>query len=460
MIAVFVVLTVFAVSTVSAANTVSFVPQHSNITGGPCNDTTVELWVNTTDAINSWNTFVSFNPACVNITDVTYIWTPGTYWAHHVNYVNIGDAVSTCVVGDMHVATLTIHCEAWGCASPLNFSGIDNATRDISCVGTHFAATWQNGTVTNEAAPPSPCNNGSVNVAFVPDPSGPGGGTLPTTNAAFDKFSFTTNVPFASVNAATLANYDTVVLITCDPMNDTNASQRTDIVNWVYNGGKLIIYDSECVDITGINTVDYTWLPCQAISFGPGGWGANKYWDPWVDLWIVENNTLSNSSSASPYYINTTKIAYDTDAAGDQNVFIAKDPCWCGDMIGTNAIDATGAEAAPGTTGYSHAYHHYNKGLIIYNGLDIDYLSAGSDPTADTGRGHLAKIWLLELNQTWDNTTGTDLCGLPCEAPIPTPTPTPTPTAVPTLQPPALIVLAGILGIIAVTVIISKKTRR
>ena len=76
MIAVFVVLTVFAVSTVSAANTVSFVPQHSTITGGPCNNTTVELWVNTTDAINSWNTFVSFNPACVNITNVTYAWTP------------------------------------------------------------------------------------------------------------------------------------------------------------------------------------------------------------------------------------------------------------------------------------------------------------------------------------------------------------------------------------------------
>ena len=35
------------------------------------------------------------------------------------------------------------------------------------------------------------CNNGSVNVAFVPDTAGPGGGYLPTTHSAFNKFSFT-----------------------------------------------------------------------------------------------------------------------------------------------------------------------------------------------------------------------------------------------------------------------------
>ena len=70
------------------------------------------------------------------------------------------------------------------------------------------------------------CNNGSVNVAFVPGPYGLGGGELATSDPAFNKFSFT-NVSYASVTAATLANYDTVVLITCDPMNDLNASQRT-----------------------------------------------------------------------------------------------------------------------------------------------------------------------------------------------------------------------------------------
>ena len=262
---------------------------------------------------------------------------------------------------------------------------------------------------TGEAAA---CNNGSENVAFIPGPVGPGGGTLPTTDSAFSAFSFT-NVSYASVSAATLANYDTVVLITCDPLNDLNSSQRTDLINWVSNGGKLIIYDSECVEETGNPILDFTWLPCGFESYGPGGWGADADSAPWVNLEIVEDNTLSSSVSGSPYFIDTEMIAHDTDAAGDMNVFLTRESCWCGDMLGTNAIDALGQEMAPGTTGFVHAYSHYSQGLIIYNGLDIDWLGSGTDPTLDTGRGHLAKIWLLELQQPWGDT-----CGLPCGARI------------------------------------------
>ncbi|HID26988.1 MAG TPA: hypothetical protein EYP22_04035 [Methanosarcinales archaeon] len=295
------------------------------------------------------------------------------------------------------------------------------------------------------------CNNGSVKVSFVPNPNGPGGGRLATTDSAFNKFSFT-NVPYASVNATTLANYDTVVLITCDPMNDLTASQRTDIVTWVNNGGKLILYDSEC---KSDDTIDNSWLPYPYTAYCPGALGATKYGYPWVDLWMLEENTLSNSSSASPYYINTTKIAYDTDAAGDQNVFIAKSAGWCGDLMGTNARNTT-YSTPPGTTGYSHAYAHYNKGLIIYNGLDINDMWTDSNPTATTGEGYLAKIWLLELNQTWDNTTGIDVCGLPCKAPIPPPEV----EAVPILTPIGLIALIGLLSVIAAVSIRTRTTIR
>jgi len=117
------------------------------------------------------------------------------------------------------------------------------------------------------------CNNGSKNVAFVPDPTGSEGGTLPTAHSAYSRVTFT-NVPIANVNATTLANYDTVVLVTiCDPMNEITATQRADIVNWVSNGGKLIIYDSEC---KWNDTIDYSWLPCGAITFCPGSWWAKK----------------------------------------------------------------------------------------------------------------------------------------------------------------------------------------
>jgi len=258
--------------------------------------------------------------------------------------------------------------------------------------------------------PPS-CNDGSENVAFVPNANGPGDGWLPTTAIAFSQFTFT-NVAYVSVSAATLANYDTVVLMARNPMTDLLSSQRTDIVNWVSNGGKLIIYTSEAYG--GGFTLEFSWIPYPFTVFYPGGVGVGQSSCPWVDLEIVEDNTLSSNDSGSPYYIDAGKIAYDTDAAGDQNVFIAQSAGWCGDMLGTNGVDETGATVAPGTTGYSHAYAHYDKGLFIYNGLDIDSLDSSSNPTADTGEGYLAKIWLLELEQTWDEFRGGAPCGLPC----------------------------------------------
>jgi PKD repeat protein len=256
----------------------------------------------------------------------------------------------------------------------------------------------------------SVCNEGSENVAFIPDPDGPGGGTLPTEDSEWSDFNFT-NLPFGSVDAEALLPFDTIVLISCDSLNDLTGSQRTAIIDWVSDGGKLIIYDSECGGGGYIN--DFTWLPCGFESYGPGAFGADANSDPWVSLEIVEDNTLSDSDEESPYFIDTYLIAHDTDAAGDMNVFITQESCWCGDMLGTNAVDSQGREMAPGTTGYVHAYSHYGQGLMIYNGLDIDALYSDSDPTADTGEGYLAKIWLLELQQPWGDT-----CGLPCRARI------------------------------------------
>ena len=163
MIVVFAVLTVFAVSTVSAsppANTVYFVPQHSTITGEPSNNITIELRVNTTDAINNWNTYIEFDSICVNITGYSFAGSPISHtggWAHHGNWIDIGATKTTpddsCVSGDMLLATLTIHCEAWECTSPLNFTGTENVSKYIGCakVPAFYPATWQNGTVTNEA---------------------------------------------------------------------------------------------------------------------------------------------------------------------------------------------------------------------------------------------------------------------------------------------------------------------
>ena len=50
---------------------------------------------------------------------------------------------------DILLANLTIHCEAWNCTSPLNFTGIVNITRFIGCteILQMYHAAWINGTV-------------------------------------------------------------------------------------------------------------------------------------------------------------------------------------------------------------------------------------------------------------------------------------------------------------------------
>ena len=155
MIVVFAVLTVFAVSTVSAQEeAVYFVPQHGTITGGPCNNITVDVWVNTTSGFDNWQTDIAFDPTCINITNVTYPttggWTMSSMgFGHFGNYIRMSNLRGSCTSGNPELlATLTVHCEALGCTSPLNFTG----THFVKCMATEITLDWQNGTVTNEAA--------------------------------------------------------------------------------------------------------------------------------------------------------------------------------------------------------------------------------------------------------------------------------------------------------------------
>jgi hypothetical protein len=89
------------------------------------------------------------------------------------------------------------------------------------------------------------------------------------------------------------------------------------------------------------------------------------------------------------------------------NVMVTLDPNWCLDMSGTNVNQVTGpvhTYARSGTVG--------SVGLIIYNGMDVDYLSDNTPPDAATGAGNLAKIWLQELQQPFNPDN------LPCAVPV------------------------------------------
>jgi len=256
----------------------------------------------------------------------------------------------------------------------------------------------------------------SVDVAVIGSSGVINGGGLPTAPppAGLADFNFSDLDP-ADVNGTNLADFDTVVLNVASEEMDCgtdalSAGAKTDLVSFVQAGGKLIIYDSECA------AADYGWLPFPFTTNNPGGMGAEG------TLTIVEENTLSSNDSEDPHFIDAPNLGSETDAVGDMNVMVTRDSHWCLDMEGTNAVPATGPV---------HAYARYGSGLIIYNGLDVDYMGDEPEPPWPNG---LDKIWLQELQQPFNPDN------LLCRRQVVTPeethkrstrTPTPEPTATP-----------------------------
>ncbi len=202
-----------------------------------------------------------------------------------------------------------------------------------------------------------------------------------------------TAVRFADVNAATLANYDTLFLFACNP-DVFSDSQKDDIVAFVNNGGKLVIWDAE--DPGAGNSWDYSWLPTQFATNCPGATGDTGY-----PITIVEENQLSKSNPLDSLYIDVGTLGSQSDAVADSNIFTSYVPDeWCVDMTATNFNDVTGPV---------HVYtKSFGQGILIYSGLDWDYASQLYSPV--TGP-ILQKILLQEFTAA----------SLPCSVPI-TPT--------------------------------------
>jgi len=222
------------------------------------------------------------------------------------------------------------------------------------------------------------------------------GGELPISELS-GSFNFV-NMPFSDVSAANLAPYDTAVLnmasttgsggCACNSGN-IPAQAKADIMDFVYNGGKLIIYDSECSP-----GPDYSWLIYPFSTNNPGAMGA-----PGV-LTIVEENCLSSNDQQSMYYIDAPYLGPYTDAVGDMNVMVSNDSNWCIDMVGTNYN---------GVNGPVHTYARYGSGLMIYNGLDMDYVEYS--PSSQGGL-ELIRMFELELLVAFDPVPACLPCGI------------------------------------------------
>jgi hypothetical protein len=251
------------------------------------------------------------------------------------------------------------------------------------------------------AVPPGGAVTSSSDVVFIPSRTTGHGGSMPYLGAAYAGFTFST-MGWTSVSAASLAAYDTVVLMVPSASIPLTTTQESDLVAWVSAGGKLIIYDSESASGVG---VDYSWLPYPFTTRNPGAMGYSI-----APIVFVENNSLGSTDPTSPYYIDTASAATGawSDYVGDCNTFVTFDPNWCGDIKAHNYF------SDPASYGYDgsppsgvHAYARYGDGIIIYNGFDIDPMYSSLQPSS-TGTGNCAKIWLMELQQPWNPD------GLPC----------------------------------------------
>jgi hypothetical protein len=253
---------------------------------------------------------------------------------------------------------------------------------------------------------------GSSKVALIParGPVGIMDGQMPTSGIvsgvpadSFSRFTFT-NVALSQINSATLAQYDTAVLMQVKT-SALSAPQKAAIVQFMTNGGKLIIHDA---DETSEN--DYSWLPYPGrIGAGCPNCGSTSGASK-----VVVNTNLISANPSDASYVDLAEMGQRTDAIGDANLFVTSDPHWLLGATVTNSKNETGS-----TVTYAN-----DNGLMIYNGYDTDYVRPssaspwvclqGRPPAYECGApasgvDWLAKMWYAELAQGW----GTPVAGQP-----------------------------------------------
>jgi hypothetical protein len=232
----------------------------------------------------------------------------------------------------------------------------------------------------------------SSNVAMVPNAGSINGGSLYTGSSWPDSpgFTFTNLSPVSIrddvVDPIAAGGYDTVVLMLMDfdgysyPTFATlwaNAAFSSRILSFVNGGGKLIMYTSE----TAIS--DYSSFVYPFTVDTPGQTGSSG-----GTLINIADDTLSSSNTSDASYINLGLIISQTDAVGDLTVMTSVDPAWYIDLTGVNVYNVGGP---------AHTYAFYGAGLIIFNGLDIDYTMYASVPSNTNGYEAIDMVWWREL---------------------------------------------------------------
>jgi len=163
--------------------------------------------------------------------------------------------------------------------------------------------------------------------------------------------------------------FDTVVLAqVCDIKKSVPDAFKKALVPWVAAGHKLIIQDSDKCGGSTSNLPDYSFLPFPFATSNPQARAAKGNL-----LIFVEENLIGNGKPGKPGYLDlegwVNASGGEHNELGDSNIIIKYDSHWCGHLFGTNLLKKNG---------FMEAYAHYGRGLMIYDGFDVDQSIAPS----------------------------------------------------------------------------------
>jgi hypothetical protein len=185
----------------------------------------------------------------------------------------------------------------------------------------------------------------------------------PTDSSIFGRLTFSVVRPQDAwpTRLAPAEGIDTVVLAQiCDIETVVPEPFKVALMTWVAQGHKLILQDADGCGSSKLP--DYRFLPYRFATSNPGKHGSEG-----DKLIFVEENPIANGNPGDPGFLDITSWMASTNGSGnelgDTNIIKAYDPHWCGHLFGTNLLH---------TNGFMEAYTHHGRGLIIYDGFDID----------------------------------------------------------------------------------------
>lgn len=207
-----------------------------------------------------------------------------------------------------------------------------------------------------------PSNNIAVVPGFAPKPypgKEPGVPPLPINAPGLSKYHWS-QLPAASITAAALQGYDTVVLYGI-LWSDIPSSGQAAIDSFAAKH-KVVIWDA---DNTGAQTYSNFVHPFSTLSSGPHYQG--KPSDSVVSF-PTGVDFLASSNPASPDYLDPNQLIHDKDELDDMNGMKLKTSNWRPALVAANHGIPNGAW--PLAWSYGNIGNH--TGLTIYSGLDAD----------------------------------------------------------------------------------------